>query len=487
MNRGGRPVGPGALCAGVVLCLLSTLPLGAESPGADALPPGDRRSVPGGILGGAVRSFRAGNYAESQVQLERALEDNAALSGDRAVLRLRVFLALAHRHGDLADRWLRSSRETEKDPLLLYQLAWNRLRFREYDQAAILFERLLAGQKRREIDRSLREGRWGAGLPGVPLRCPSDDAAPSRTEDATLDGRRPESWLEIEEALADPGRAAEVWDASPGPVHYAVADLMRRAFGKSSGAFDPGARDSDSKPSSPVPSTAPAVDAAGDAAGRNRALLALLLDPGRDSILRCLGPLPETASIASRSDENRARTAGERRLLSALLLRYDASPQAALSVGFRFLESHQDDGAASGALEALHALRLAYARLPAAGRLSAASLNPEQRAALDLRLLVLRQLARTYRRLGRAKQAAGADGMAGLLERYLARGEAFPLQALRDLAGENLRFREGLLLGQSLAADEAARNRYRLLLQQYDHDRDIAEGQALFRTLYRYE
>lgn len=440
-----------------------------------------------------MRSFRAGNYAEAQAQLERAVQDDAALSGDRSVLRLRVFLALAHRHVDLADRWLRSSRETAKDPLLLYQLAWNRLRFREYDQAAILFERLFAGQKRLEIDRSLREGKWGGPVPGLPLHCPSDEAAPSRMGEATQQNRKVEHWLDIEEALADPGRAAEVWDAAPGPVHYALADLMRRAFGRSPGAFDPGARGSDSKPSSPVRSTVPAVDAAGDAAGGHRALLALLLDPGRDSLVRCLGPLPETGPIASRSDEDRARTAGEWRLLAAVWLRYDTSPQAALSVGFRFLEDRRDGSAASGvaeasgALEALHALRLAHARLPVMVRDQASSLGPEQRAALDVRLLVLRQLARAYRRLGGVKQAAGADGMAALLERYLARGDTFPLQALRDLAGENLRFREGLLLGESLAADETARNRYRLFLLQYDHDREIAEGQALYRSLYRYD
>lgn len=478
------------MCAGLLALsltpVLPSLPFLRDLPYTSRLPSGSLAAqpssalpIPPGILGAAVRSFRSGNYAEAQVQLERSLQDDPTLAADANVLRLRVFLALAYHHPDQADRWLRSSRQTEKDPLLLYQLALNRLRFREMDQAALLFDRLLAERPSSATLASLRAYRpeeFRAAFPGLPFACPADRPVPGAPGNPAADrGGWPTRWLDLEEALADSGRAAEVWDSALSPVHLAAAELIRTSFGKAPPSALPGTPSkSQNGDATGDPSSSPARDASGDPAKGEAALLSLLLRPGRASLVRCLGTLPETPAVHT----------GDLRLLSALLLRYDPSPQAALSVGFRFLEGRD---AISPAVEALHALRLSHARLPALQQIAAAGLNDSGRRDLDLRLLVLHQLGRAYQRLGRVKEAAATERMAHLIERYLARGEPFPLQALRDLSGENLRFREGLVLARALAADDTARNRYRLYLEQYDRDNEVAEGQALYRSLYRYD
>ncbi|MBW7856988.1 MAG: hypothetical protein H3C43_01485 [Leptonema sp. (in: Bacteria)] len=383
----------------------------------------------------AILQYQRAQFDEARFQLERALADNPALANQPKVQRLQIFLSLQKREFTVVDQLI--AKAPKSDSVLQYIYGLRLLERRDLDKAAVAFQNSIDSVGLNQLQTGVKdklstiiEEESLTDLP-LPFHCNSN--------------------IEIgfDRLISDPIRMANLWNLKIGSIEAATAFFI-----------------SQSVQTRKYTSVFTNVE--------NQTIhdstISLILQPNKQRLLGCTVGL-------SKSDANRRDSY---RFLFDLLLLIDGRPESFRQAAFRYLaEPAFDDSATMYSLEALHLLRSGLNLLPVVMKPA----NQLERWQVQERILFYLYIRQAYLKLNRSKDALRVSKLSIPYEKYLALpNRQFPLQELKDRAGEDRKNREALVLLWQLSnqTDDLTR------VTDYDQENEAKEFISTFKARHNY-
>ena len=395
----------------------------------------------------AILQYQRAQFDEARFQLERALADNPALANQTKVRRLQIFLSLQKQEFTVVDQLLANS--PKSDSVLQYIYGLRLLERRDLAGAALSFQNAISSVNKNQLQTSVKDKLSTIIKEESPVK---EESPPIETDLPLPFHCNSNVETGLDRLISDPIRMANLWNLKISSYEAAAAFFVSQSVQtrKFTGVF-----------------TNVENQTIQDAT------ISLILQPNKQRLLSCTVGL-------SKSDTNRRDSF---RFLFDLLLLIDGRPESFRQAAFRYLtEPATDDSATMYSLEALHLLRSGLHLLPIV-RKPANQLSFNERWQVQERILFYLYIRQAYLKLNRPKDALRVSKLSIPFEKYLALpNRQFPLQELKDRAGEDLKNREALVLLWQLSNQTGDLTR----LNAYDQENEAKEFISIFKERHNY-
>lgn len=389
----------------------------------------------------AIHQYQRAQFDEARFQLERALAENPALANQTKVRRLQIFLSLQKREFTVVDQLLAVS--PKSDSILQYLYGLRLIERRDLIGAAQSFQNAISSVNQNQLQTSVKD-KLSTILKEESPPIETDLPLPFHCNSNVETG--------FDRLISDPIRMAKLWNLKLDSTEAAAAFFISQSVQtrKFTGVF---------------------TDVENQMI--HDATISVILQPNKQRLLSCTVGL-------SQSDANRRESF---RFLFDLLLLIDGRPESFRQAAFRYLtEPAADDSATMYSLEALHLLRSGLNKLPVVKK-PANQLSLNERWQVQERILFYLYIRQAYLKLNRPKDGLRVSKLSIQFEKYLALpNRQFPLQELKDRAGEDLKNREALALLWQLSnqTDDLTR------LTVYDQENEAKEFISTFKARHNY-